>query len=293
MTSVPPHSGADADADADADTDATPPWTGGDVTRSATCVLAPNASPWTLDGTNTWLLRGAVEAIVIDPGPDDPRHLQAIEEAAERHGLRIALVVLTHGHIDHAEGARAFAERHRVPVRAFDPAHRLGDEGLVDGDVLAYEGIHARVITTPGHSSDSVSLVHDDALLTGDTVLGRGTSLVAWPDDRLGDYLMSLDRLRALSEREGITRVLPGHGPMVDDPIAVLTMYLEHRQQRLAQVRDAVAAGDRTAMQVVERVYADVPRAVWPAAEQTVQAQLEYLRELKELDERGERGERD
>lgn len=254
-------------------------WLGGDVTASATCILAPNASPWTLDGTNTWLLRGDDEAIVLDPGPDDPTHLRAIEDAAERHGVRIALVVLTHGHIDHAEAARAFGARHAVRVRAFDPTHRLGDEGLVDGDVLMLSGLQARVIGTPGHSSDSVSLVHDGALLTGDTVLGRGTSLVAWPDGRLGDYLMSLARLRELAQEQRVTRILPGHGPMLDDPAAVLAEYLEHRRQRLEQVRAALEAGCMTAMQVVERVYADVPRAVWPAAEQTVQAQLEYLRE--------------
>ena len=254
-------------------------WTGGDVSASATCILAPNASPWTLDGTNTWLLRGADEAIVIDPGPSDPAHLRAIEEAAERHGVRLALVVLTHGHIDHAEAARTFAERHRIAVRALDPAHRLGAEGLAEGDVIEHPGLSVRVIATPGHSSDSVSLVHDGALLTGDTVLGRGTSLVAWPDGRLGDYLLSLARLRELSAREGIARILPGHGPLLDDPIGVLTRYLEHREQRLAQVREAVAAGCADAMAVVERVYAEVPRAVWPAAEQTVRAQLEYLAE--------------
>ena len=159
------------------------------------------------------------------------------------------------------------------------PSHRLSDEGLVDGDVIALPGLAARVITTPGHSSDSVSLVHDGALLTGDTVLGRGTTLVAWPDGRLGDYLLSLRRLRELSERDGIARILPGHGPVLDDPVGVLTHYLEHREQRLEQVREAVASGCDTAMAVVERVYADVPRAVWPAAEQTVQAQLEYLAE--------------
>lgn len=262
-------------------------WLGGDVTASATCILAPNASPWTLDGTNTWLLRGDGEAIVLDPGPADPAHLRAIEEAAERHGVRISLVILTHGHIDHAEAARAFAERHGVPVRAFDPAHRLGEEGLAEGDVLTLPGLQAQVIGTPGHSSDSVSLVHDGALLTGDTVLGRGTSLVAWPDGRLGDYLMSLTRLRALAQERRITRILPGHGPMLDDPAAVLTEYLEHRQQRLEQVRAAVADGCVTAMQVVERVYTDVPRAVWPAAEQTVQAQLEYLAEQGASEGRG------
>lgn len=252
-------------------------WVGGELGPNTTCVLAPNASPWTLEGTNTWLLRGQTDAVVIDPGPSDAGHLERITEAADRHGVRIAVVVLTHGHVDHSEGARELAERHGVGVRALDPAHRLGSEGLVDGDVIRFDGLQVNVIGTPGHSSDSVSLVHDGALLTGDTVLGRGTTLVAWPDGKLGDYLLSLSRLRDLAERQGITQILPGHGPALDDPLAVFTMYLEHRAQRLEQVRDALANGCETAQQIVERVYADVPREVWPAAEQTVEAQLEYL----------------
>ena len=252
-------------------------WVGGSIGR-AHCVLAPNASPWTLDGTNTWLLEGDGSAIVIDPGPLGDGHGARILERADELGASIAGIVLTHGHIDHSEGARELAERLGVGVRALDPAHRLGSEGLAEGDRIVLPGLEVRVIATPGHSSDSVSLVHDGALLTGDTVLGRGTTLVAWPDGRLGDYLLSLRRLRELAEREGITRVLPGHGPALENPVGVLTAYLEHRAQRLEQVRAAVGAGCVTAMDVVERVYADVPREVWPAAEQTVRAQLEYLR---------------
>lgn len=254
-------------------------WVGGDVSPAVTCVLAPNASPWTLEGTNTWLIHSQGEGIVLDPGPRDESHLTRIGETADRLGVRIGVIVLTHGHGDHSEGARDLAQRHGVAVRAFDPAHRLGDEGLVDGDVLDVAGRAARVITTPGHSSDSVSLMFDGGLFTGDTVLGRGTTLVAWPDGRLGDYLLSLERLRQLTEREGLTRILPGHGPKVDDPIATLTAYLEHRAQRLEQVREALDQGCSTPLQVVERVYAHVPREVWRAAELTVAAQIDYLRE--------------
>lgn len=254
------------------------PWTGGPVGR-AHCVLAPNASPWTLDGTNTWLLLGDGCAIVVDPGPLGGGHRERILERAEEAGARIAGIVLTHGHVDHSEGARELAGQLGIGVRALDPGHRLGSEGLAEGDRITLPGLDVRVIATPGHSSDSVSLVHDGALLTGDTVLGRGTTLVAWPDGRLGDYLLSLRRLRELAEREGIARVLPGHGPALDDPVGVLTAYLEHRAQRLEQVREAVAAGCVTATDIVERVYADVPREVWPAAEQTVRAQLDYLAE--------------
>lgn len=259
----------------------TDPWFGGEVTAAAICVLAPNPSPWTLDGTNTWIITGPVgtEALIVDPGPPDPRHLTAIEDAIVERDARVAGVLLTHGHIDHAEGARQLAESWGVGVRALDPEHRLGDEGLGDGDVVCAGDWAVEVVATPGHSHDSVSflLPHDGSLLTGDTVLGRGSSLVAWPDGRLGDYLDSLDRLRDLVGSMDVARLLPGHGPVLTSPEAVLDAYLDHRRARLAEVADVVASGMTDAADIVAIVYADVPRAVWPAAELTVRAQLEYL----------------
>jgi glyoxylase-like metal-dependent hydrolase (beta-lactamase superfamily II) len=259
------------------------PWSGGEVTASATCVLAPNPSPWTLDGTNTWLLTapGSDRCVVVDPGPDHAGHIDAIRREAEQRGVRIAVVLLTHGHVDHAEGARGFAESVGVGVRALDPAHRLGSEGLGDGDVVDLGDWSVLVVGTPGHSLDSVSflLPHDGSILTGDTVLGRGTSLVAWPEGRLGDYLDSLRRLRDLSEASSAERLLPGHGPVLSSPGNVIDAYLAHREARLAEVRDVVASGVTEAPAIVAIVYADVPREVWPAAELTVRAQLAYLAE--------------
>ena len=252
-------------------------WHGGAVTESATCVLAPNASPWTLDGTNTWVISTGMRAVVIDPGPDVPEHLEAIRAAAG--AARIEQVLLTHGHIDHAEAATSFAESLGVGVRALDPAHRLGDEGLVEGDRIDLGDLMIDIVATPGHSSDSVCflLTHDGSLLTGDTVLGRGTTLVAYPDGRLADYLESLRRLRDSAAAGHVARILPGHGPVVAEPIDALDYYLAHRAERLEQVRAAVADGTTSATALVELIYADVPREVWPAAELTVKAQLEYL----------------
>jgi glyoxylase-like metal-dependent hydrolase (beta-lactamase superfamily II) len=243
------------------------------VTPSAGVVLAPNPGPMTLDGTNTWVLRapGDERCVVVDPGPLTESHLA--EVAA--HGP-VEVVLLTHGHADHSEGARRFAELTGAPVRALDPAHRLGDQGLAEGDVVAAAGLELRVLSTPGHTSDSLSFVvaGEGSVLTGDTILGRGTTVVAHPDGVLADYLDSLRRLRELGE----VTVLPGHGPELTSAGAAAEHYLRHREQRLEQVAAAWEAGARTAEAVVETVYVDVDRALWPAATLSVRAQLDYLR---------------
>jgi glyoxylase-like metal-dependent hydrolase (beta-lactamase superfamily II) len=265
-------------------------WTGGTFGSRGTCVLAPNASPMTLDGTNTWVLRepGARRSVVIDPGPTDESHLSAVADLAGEVGV----ILLTHHHLDHSEAARSFAERLGCGVRALDPAYRLGSEGLGEGDVVDVDGLEIRVVATPGHTADSLSFVlpAESAVLTGDTVLGRGTTVVAHPDGQLGAYLDSLDRLHALADANEIGTIWPGHGPVIDDALGALDFYIAHRKERLDQVRDALrtlhaghrdgAPLDHEAMprQIVESVYADVDPVLWGAAELSVRAQLEYLR---------------
>ncbi|WP_432135118.1 MBL fold metallo-hydrolase [Streptomyces sp. bgisy154] len=255
----------------------------GPATARAVNVLAPNASPMTLDGTNTWILAepDAEQAVVVDPGPLHEGHLRAVIDTAERAGKQIALTLLTHGHPDHAEGATRFAELTGTEVRALDPALRLGEEGLTAGSVIEVGGLVLRVVPTPGHTADSLSfhIPADRAVLTGDTVLGRGTTVVAHPDGRLGDYLDSLRRLRSLTVDDGVHTVLPGHGPVLEDAQGAVEFYLAHRAHRLAQVETAVEDGHRTPAEVVAHVYADVDRSLWPAAELSVRAQLDYLRE--------------
>lgn len=255
----------------------------GPATERAVNVLAPNPSVMTLDGTNTWILAepGSELAVVVDPGPLDEGHLRNVIDTAERSGRRIALTLLTHGHPDHAEGAARFAELTGTKVRALDPALRLGDEGLGHGDVVRVGGLELRVVPTPGHTSDSLCfhLPAEGAVLTGDTVLGRGTTVVAHPDGRLGDYLDSLRRLRSLTVDDGVHTVLPGHGPVLEDAQGAVEYYLAHRAHRLAQVETAVENGHRAPSEVVAHVYADVDRSLWPAAELSVRAQLDYLRE--------------
>ena len=253
---------------------ATPDLTPGrrrEVTRTASVLLAPNPGPMTLDGTNTWLLQqpGRRDLVVVDPGPPDEGHLAAVAAAGD-----VVLVVLTHGHPDHSEGAPRLAALTGAPVVALDPAHASADAPPL-GERLDAAGVALEVVRTPGHTGDSVSLhlVADDAVLTGDTVLGRGTTVVAHPDGVLADYLASLERLQAY----GDAAVLPGHGPELPSAGRAAAAYLEHRRQRLEQVRAAVTEGARTAREVVEVVYADVDRAVWPAAELSVRAQLHHL----------------
>lgn len=247
------------------------------VTPDAAVVLAPNPGPMTLEGTNTWLLRapGSESCVVVDPGPLHEEHLAAVAA----HGP-VDVVLLTHGHSDHSEGATRFAELTGAPVRALDPRHRLGNEGLAEGDVVAAAGLEVRVMHTPGHSSDSLSFVlPGSAVLTGDTVLGRGTTVVAHPDGVLADYLASLLRLQDL----GDLSVLPGHGPELASAGEAASYYLAHREGRLEQVRAAVerlgGPGVAAARAVVEDVYADVDPVLWDAAELSVRAQLLYLQE--------------
>ena len=253
-------------------------WTGGPVGDRAHCVLCPNPSPMTLDGTNTWVLAepGSDEVVVIDPGPLDERHLRAVLDHVTRSGCRVALTLLTHGHADHAESADCFHELTGAPVRAFGRGH----DDVRPGESIVVGGLEIVAVETPGHTSDSFSfaLPAEDLLLTGDTVLGRGTTVVAWPDGVLEAYLASLERIERLTATGEVTSLLPGHGPVVRDAAATVACYLRHRAERLDQVRGAVAGGALTAREVVEQVYADVPRTVWPAAELSVQAQLDYLR---------------
>lgn len=253
--------------------------------RAVVCVLAPNPGPMTLAGTNTWVLGDPAlgPTVVVDPGPDEAVHRERVLDVA---GERVETVLLTHRHLDHSEGAAAFARRAGCPVRAADPAWRTGPDGLDEGDVLEHGGVRLEVLATPGHTSDSISLLVTRGgpagtvadLLTGDTVLGTGSTVITHPDGDLGAYLDSLDRLLEVVVDRGVRRILPGHGPVVDDPEAVLRAYRRHRLDRLGQVREAVDAGATTPEQVLTAVYPEVVGTrLERAAAQSVRAQLDYL----------------
>ena len=235
----------------------------------------------TLDGTNTWVLLepGSTQAVVVDPGPLVEQHLRAVLDRVEALGARVSLTVLTHLHHDHAEAAPRFAELTGSPVRAVGRGH----DDVGDGEVLRVGGLEVRVVATPGHTSDSISfaLPADHALLTGDTVLGRGTTVVAHPDGELAAYLDSLERISRLTGDGEVTAILRGHGPVVPDAAAMVAFYRMHRSERLEQVRQALADGAATEADPVEgvlrRVYGEVPASVWPAARLSIRAQLDFL----------------
>jgi glyoxylase-like metal-dependent hydrolase (beta-lactamase superfamily II) len=218
-------------------------------------VLAPNPSPLTLGGTNTWI----VEGWVVDPGPADEGHLEAVLAAA---GGAVEGVVLTHSHADHSEGAAALAERGGVGVV-------LPGDGEVVGPFTA--------IATPGHSADSVCLLFGRVLFSGDTVLGEGSVFVAPGDGSLTAYLASLERLLALE----LDAICPGHGPVVLSPREKLREYLEHRLERERRVVAALDAGARDVDELVARAWADVDLSASPllpaAAAATLAAHLEKL----------------
>ncbi|PRX44770.1 glyoxylase-like metal-dependent hydrolase (beta-lactamase superfamily II) [Prauserella shujinwangii] len=244
------------------------------VSDAASVLLENNPSTMTLEGTNTWVLGapGATGRVVVDPGYEDSEHLDRLAAVGD-----VELVLLTHHHPDHAEGAPAFAERVGAPVRALDPALCVGAGAFDHDDVISVAGLELHVLHTPGHTRDSVTLRFDHAgrthVLTGDTILGRGTTVLT----DLGDYLSSLRLLRELPPG---SLGLPGHGPELADLAATARAYSEHREQRLDQVRAALRrlGPGATARQIVEVVYADVDRALWAPAEASVEAQLAYLR---------------
>lgn len=244
------------------------------VTDTASVLLCDNPGLMTLEGTNTWVLRGqgSDEMVVVDPGPEDDEHIARIAELGT-----IALVLISHRHEDHTGAIDKIVERTGAVVRSVGSGFLRGLGGpLTDGEIIDAAGLRITVMATPGHTSDSVSFVLDDAVLTADTVLGRGTTVIDKEDGSLAHYLDSLHRLRGIGPRT----VLPGHGPDLGDLEKVSEMYLAHRQERLDQVRGAlhVLGDDATVRQVVEHVYTDVDEKLWDVAEWSVQAQLDYLR---------------
>jgi glyoxylase-like metal-dependent hydrolase (beta-lactamase superfamily II) len=228
-------------------------------------VRAANPGPFTLSGTNTWIV-GRDPAWVIDPGPRLDAHLDAVAaEVARRGGA--GGIVLTHGHADHAEGVPALRDRlGHPPVAA---ARGDVDIHLADGGSIGPFTVHA----TPGHAADHLAYVAGSVAFTGDAVLGEGSVFITPDPGALAGYLDGLRRLRGLE----LTVIHPGHGPTVDDPATRLDDYIAHRLERERRLLDALDRGLRTSDDLLDDVWADAPAFLRPAAAVTLRAHLDKL----------------
>lgn len=226
-------------------------------------LVAPNPGPFTLDGTRTYLIG---EHIVLDPGPAIDAHIAKLADAMPK----LRTILITHRHGDHAPAAIPLKQLTGARIAAPHDVLETVDQRVEDGDVV--EGLE--VIATPGHTREHVCYLSADGdLFTGDTILGAGTTTIFPPDGNMGDYLRSLQKLRARNPR----RIFPAHGPTRDDAVALIDEYIAHRLQREQQVVDALASGAATLVQLRERIYPELDPRLYGAAEIQITAHLTKL----------------
>ena len=240
-------------------------------------VVAPNPGPYTGPGTNTWIVDAGPVVAVIDPGPDDERHHNAIRNRLGQSTVGVVLV--THSHPDHLPLAERLAAEHGATVR------RHPD--LDDGDIVRVGVLNITALYTPGHSGDHLSflLAEDRAIFTGDLVLGQGSSMVTYPEGDVAAYLRSLERLAALQPRV----LFPGHwDPVTKDAVGKIEEYRRHRLEREAQILDEIRRGAGTAAELTRRVYGELDEKLMVAAEMTMQAHLRKLVDDGAVQESGE-----
>ncbi|HET9028910.1 MAG TPA: MBL fold metallo-hydrolase [Candidatus Aquilonibacter sp.] len=245
-------------------------------------VRASNPSAMTLTGTNTYVIdAGNGEALVIDPGPDDARHLEALLANASSRKLRITAIALTHGHPDHAPLAATLAARTGARVYAHPYSEVPHDTDLpLEGDLtIAQTALH--VIDAPGHTFEHAIFYEprERALFTGDVILGEGTVVIAPPGGAMRPYMTTLARLR--DEFPDAARIYGGHGPVVEDARAKIAEYIAHREQRQNELLEALRAGPQTIPQLVQSIYGETRRILWPAAARQL---LAYLMALTQED---------
>jgi glyoxylase-like metal-dependent hydrolase (beta-lactamase superfamily II) len=236
------------------------------LSRLVRRITAPNPSLMTGAGTNTYLV-GHGEVTVIDPGPDEPQHLNDV--AGGVHGERIVRILLTHGHPDHAPGAAPLARLTGAAVLAF--REPLRDEEVLSGGGATIEALH-----TPGHTADHLCffLHEEQALFSGDLVMSGSTVVIVPPEGDMTAYLGSLERLR----QRDVVRIYPGHGDVIDSPRTVLDEYIAHRLMRERQILDALREGPARIADLVRRIYAAVPASLHPWAAHSVHAHLLKLK---------------
>jgi glyoxylase-like metal-dependent hydrolase (beta-lactamase superfamily II) len=245
-----------------------------DAVSAILVLLAPNPSPLTGRGTNTYVV-GEDEVVVIDPGPGDADHLHRVQAAVAERG-RATAVVITHHHFDHSEAATEVAARLGAPLAGFPhPDAPVLDRDLADGDEVTFGGGALRAIHTPGHSRDHLCFWLPEAgtVFAGDLVAGEGYIVVDPPDGDMTQYLDSLGRVRDL----GAKSIRPGHGPLIDAPAAYLDSYIAHRFEREAKVLGSLGTQSRTVAELLPVVYDDTPEAMYPIAARSLVAHLEKL----------------
>lgn len=240
-------------------------------------ILAPNASPMTLGGTNTYLVFGGTKAIAIDPGPADEGHIDAIVAAAAVRGATIAAIAVTHGHPDHAPGAVPLRAWTHAPVYGHREATFPTDVVVGEGDRIAVGDAVLDVLAAPGHARDHlVFALHDEgALFTGDVVVGHGTVVIAPPNGDMRAYQATLARLR--NDFANARTIYGGHGDAITAPRERLDEYIAHRREREREIVRALEGGAKTIPELVRTIYALVSPVVWPAAARQVLAYLVAL----------------
>ena len=251
-------------------------------------IVCDNPSPFTFHGTNSYVV-GEGEVAVIDPGPDDSGHVEALRRAVA--GETVTHILVTHTHTDHSPASRAFARAVGAPVVGALPAPPAEGEPpleaadrdfapdihLADGDCIEGPGWTLSAVFTPGHMSNHhcFALAEGDILFSGDHVMGWNTTIVSPPDGNMGDYLRSLEACVARSD----ARYLPGHGPPIDRPAPFVRAYLKHRRMREGQILRCLDDGLATLPELVERMYTHLPRRMHWAAGRSVLAHLEHMAE--------------
>lgn len=241
-----------------------------------TRVVAPNPGPYTGPGTNTWIIDAGPVVAVVDPGPDDDRHLEALNRRLA--GRVVGVVLVTHGHPDHLPLADRLAAEHQATVRRHPE--------LADGDVVRVGNLNVMALYTPGHTADHLCflLAGDRAIFTGDLILGQGSSMVTYPEGDVAAYLRSLERLASLEPRI----LFPGHWDPVSDAAAKIEEYRKHRLEREAQVLAEVRRRPGTAAELTGRVYGELDDKLTYAAEMTLRAHLRKLVDEGALRENGD-----
>ncbi|MBV8639655.1 MAG: MBL fold metallo-hydrolase [Candidatus Eremiobacteraeota bacterium] len=238
-------------------------------------VRAPNPSAMTLTGTNSYVIDiGNGEALVVDPGPLDLRHVDALIDNARSRGLTITAIALTHGHPDHAPAAAVLAQRTSAPVYVHPHSEVPHDRHLpLDAD-WTIGGTTFRVIDAPGHTFEHVIFYEPEeaALFTGDVILGEGTVVIAPPGGAMRPYMNTLARLR--DEFPQARRIYGGHGPLVDRAQDKIAEYIAHREMRQNELLEALREGPQTIPELVQRIYGDTRRILWPAAARQMLAYL-------------------